>query len=88
MAVIQYINTDSHRCDDYEVHSKTTPIEVVIKRCRELGCYGFTRGSNHEGRGKYYIRSPKHTADNLKAHMKPYKNVSLFVLKELRDKRP
>ena len=78
--VTMYLNTDACRCDDFIVLPKTTELKDVIQRCIDAGCYGFSRGSNTQGRGKFYIRSPHKTTTLLNAKLLPNQNVSFFVL--------
>ena len=75
-----YTNKDACRCDDYIVLPKTTPLEEVIKICFESKCYGFSRGSNIQGNGKFYIRSAHKTTNMLVTKIKDQKNVSFFIL--------
>lgn len=78
--VISYNNYDACKCDNYITLPKETPISVVINTCFEAGCHGFARGSNVSGRGKYYIRSPKHSYQHLKSKLTPYENITFFTL--------
>ena len=78
--VIFYKDTDACRCDNYIVLPKTTPLNEVIKRCFDERCYGFARGSNTQGNGKFYIRSPHKNTTLLKTKLKTLNNVSFFIL--------
>ena len=76
--VTMYLNTDACRCDNYIVLPKTTDLKEVVRICVEAGCHGFARGSNTQGKGKFYIRSPHKTFDLLQTI--DYKNVSFFIV--------
>ena len=76
--VTSYINKDACRCDDYIILPKTTPLNDVIKRCFEEHCYGFARGSNVQGNGKFYIRSPHKI--NLQTRLINKRNITFFIL--------
>ncbi len=78
--VTMYINKDACRRDDYIVLPKTTPLEQVIKRCFEERCYGFSRSSLIQGKGKFYIRSPHKTSERLKNKLIDKKNITFFIL--------
>ena len=78
--VTAYLNTDAMRCDDYIVLPKTTDLNEVIRVCVEAGCHGFARGSNTQGRGQFYIRSPHRTVDLLNTKLFHKKNVSFFIV--------
>lgn len=78
--VTEYNDTDAMRCDDYIVLPKTTNLSEVIRVCVEAGSHGFARGSNTQGRGQFYIRSPHRTVDLLNTKLFHKKNVSFFIV--------
>lgn len=78
--VTEFKDTDACRCDDYIVLPRETPLKVVIETAFNQNCHGFARGSNIQGNGKFYIRSPHKTSDLLKTKLKPKRNVSFFIL--------
>ena len=68
---------------DFEYIEKEIPETEVIKRCILLGCYGISRNSLHEFKGKYYIKAPSKTPELLKRNLKNYKNVVTFIVERL-----
>ena len=78
--VTKYMNTDACRRDDYIVLPKTTPLNEVIDRCFKENCFGFARGSNIQGNGKFYIRSPHKTTILLQSKLIDKPGVSYFIL--------
>ncbi len=78
--VFFYKNCDSCRTDDYIVLPKETPLDEVIDICFKEKCYGFARGSNTQGKGKFYIRSPHKNTQYIKQRIKIKDNVSFFIL--------
>jgi hypothetical protein len=78
--VTEYKDTDACRCDDYIVLPRETPLNIVIETAFKQNCHGFSRGSNTQGNGKFYIRSPHKTSELLKTKLKQQPNVSFFIL--------
>jgi hypothetical protein len=71
---------------DFEYMDKEIPEIDVIKRCILLGCYGFSRNSLHEFKGKNYIKPPTKTPDILKKNLKydPKINTVTFIIEEIK----
>jgi len=63
--VTEYINCNAYTGDNYIVLPKETPLHEVIQIAFESKCNGFARSSNEDLSGKYYIRSPDKTVDNI-----------------------
>jgi len=63
--VTEYTNCNAYSGDNYRVLPKETPLTEVIQIAFEAGCRGFARSSNEDLSGKYYIRSPDKTVDNI-----------------------
>ena len=63
--VTEYTNVNSYSGDNYIVLPKETLLSDVISIAFESGCHGFARSSNDDLSGKYYIRSPDKTVDNI-----------------------
>ena len=78
--VTMYNDKNACHGDDYIVLPKTTLLKDVIQRCFEEGCYGFCRGSNTQGNGQFYIRSPNKNAELLKNKLNDYDGVSFFIV--------
>ena len=78
--VTEYKDTDACRCDDYIVLPRETPLHIVIETAFKQNCHGFARGSNTQGRGQFYIRSPDKSSDLLKNKIKLHQNTSFFIL--------
>ena len=78
--VTEYEDTDACREDNYIVLPRETPLNVVIETAFKQNCHGFARGSNTQGKGKFYIRSPHKTSELLKTKLKQQPNVSFFIL--------
>jgi len=78
--VTEYKDTDACREDNYIVLPRETPLNVVIETAFKQNCHGFSRGSNTQGKGKFYIRSPHKTPELLKTKLKQQPNVSFFIL--------
>ena len=68
---------------DFEYMDKETSEIDAIKKCILLGCYGMSRNSLHEFRGKYYIKSPNKTPELLKKNIYHYRNVVTFIIQEI-----
>ena len=78
--VTEYENYDSCRNDNYIVLPKDTDIHEVIKKCMESNSCGFARSSINDGKGKYYIRSPKKNRDHIIERLNAYDGVNFYVL--------
>ena len=63
--VTEYSNCNAYTGDNYIVLPKETRLHEVIQIAFESNCYGFARSSNDDLSGKYYIRSPDKTVDNI-----------------------
>jgi aromatic ring-opening dioxygenase LigB subunit len=63
--VTEYINCNAYTGDNYIVLPKETRLDEVIQITFESKCYGFARSSHNDLSGKYYIRSPDKTVDNI-----------------------
>ena len=63
--VTEYQNCNAYTGDNYIVLPKETKLHEVIQITFESGCKGFARSSNDDLSGKYYIRSPDKTVDNI-----------------------
>jgi hypothetical protein len=78
--VTEYKDTDACRGDNYIVLPPETPLNVVIETAFKQNCHGFARGSNTQGKGQFYIRSPHKTSELLKTKLIPRPTVSFFIL--------
>jgi len=63
--VTEYTNCNAYSGDNYIVLPKETLLSEVIQIAFESGCNGFARSSHDDLSGKYYIRSPDKTVDNI-----------------------
>jgi hypothetical protein len=63
--VTEYSNCNAYSGDNYIVLPKETKLHEVIQIAFESGCNGFARSSHNDLSGKYYIRSPDKTVDNI-----------------------
>ena len=63
--VTEYTNCNAYSGDNYIVLPKETHLSEVIQIAFESGCKGFARSSHDDFSGKYYIRSPDKSVDNI-----------------------